>query len=232
MHAPHANSAWQRLGMRWRSRHFVAVSTNAREVSSLGIDTANMFGFSDWVGDRHSMDSAIGLSTMLAFARSASSTCWRGFALSTSISRRPGWGATSRCCWGCCRPGAGAFFGAQTAGVMPYSRYLKRFAAYPQQLTMESNGKRVTREGRPVDYETGAVYCGEPGTTGQRSSYQLIHEARMAGLIADHLAKADDPVAAAARLSRTTGVVEYGLLAPALVSEVARGERVDRITRP
>jgi glucose-6-phosphate isomerase len=157
-------------------RHFVAVSTNAEAVSSFGIDTENMFGFWDWVGGRYSLDSAIGLSTMLALGQQSFRDLLAGFhAIDEHFAR-----ASFRCnlpvLLGLLAIWYGDFFGAQTAGVMPYSEYLKRFPAYLQQLTMESNGKRVTREGRPVDYETGAVYWGEPGTNGQHSFYQLIHQ--------------------------------------------------------
>ena len=158
------------------ARHFVAVSTNAKAVSSFGIDTENMFGFWDWVGGRYSLDSAIGLSTMLAVGPQNFRDLLAGFhAIDEHFAR-----ASFRCnlpvLLGLLAIWYGNFFGAQTAGVMPYSEYLKRFPAYLQQLTMESNGKRVTREGQPVDYDTGAVYWGEPGTNGQHSFYQLIHQ--------------------------------------------------------
>ena len=158
------------------ARHFVAVSTNAHEVSSFGIDTANMFGFWDWVGGRYSMDSAIGLSTMLAVGPQRFEHLLAGFrAIDEHFETTP-FERNLPVLLGLLSIWYGNFFGAQTAGVMPYSEYLKRFPAYLQQLTMESNGKRVTREGRPVDYETGAVYWGEPGTNGQHSFYQLIHQ--------------------------------------------------------
>jgi glucose-6-phosphate isomerase len=158
------------------ARHFVAVSTNAAAVSNFGIDTENMFGFWDWVGGRYSLDSAIGLSTMLAVGPQSFGDLLAGFhAIDEHFAR-----ASFRCnlpvLLGLLSIWYGDFFGAQTAGVMPYSEYLKRFPAYLQQLTMESNGKRVTGEGVPVDYETGAVYWGEPGTNGQHSFYQLIHQ--------------------------------------------------------
>jgi glucose-6-phosphate isomerase len=158
------------------ARHFVAVSTNAHEVSSFGIDTANMFGFWDWVGGRYSMDSAIGLSTMLAVGPQRFEHLLAGLrAIDEHFETTP-FERNLPVLLGLLSIWYGSFFGAQTAGVMPYSEYLKRFPAYLQQLTMESNGKRVTREGRPVDYETGAVYWGEPGTNGQHSFYQLIHQ--------------------------------------------------------
>ena len=158
------------------ARHFVAVSTNAQAVTSFGIDTENMFGFWDWVGGRYSIGSAIGLSTMLAVGPQNFQDVLAGLhAIDEHFAR-----ASFRCnlpvLMGLLAIWYGNFFGAQTVGVMPYSAYLKRFPAYLQQLAMESNGKRVTREGRPVDYETGAVYWGEPGTNGQHSFYQLIHQ--------------------------------------------------------
>ena len=158
------------------ARHFVAVSTNAREVSSFGIDTANMFGFWDWVGGRYSMDSAIGLSTMLAIGPRRFEELLAGFRAVDEHFESTPFERNLPVLMGLLSVWYGDFLGAQTAGVMPYSHYLKRFPAYLQQLTMESNGKRVTREGRPVDYETGAVYWGEPGTNGQHSFYQLIHQ--------------------------------------------------------
>jgi glucose-6-phosphate isomerase len=152
------------------------VSTNAREVSSFGIDTANMFGFWDWVGGRYSMDSAIGLSTMLAVGPQRFEHLLAGFRAVDEHFETTPFERNLPLLLGLLAVWYGDFFGAQTAGVMPYSQYLKRFPAYLQQLTMESNGKRVTREGRAVDYETGAVYWGEPGTNGQHSFYQLIHQ--------------------------------------------------------
>ncbi len=158
------------------ARHFVAVSTNAHEVSSFGIDIANMFGFWDWVGGRYSMDSAIGLSTRLAVGSQHFEELLAGFrAIDEHFETTP-FEHNLPVLLGLLSIWYGNFFGAQTAGVMPYSEYLKRFPAYLQQLAMESNGKRVTREGQPVDYETGAVYWGEPGTNGQHSFYQLIHQ--------------------------------------------------------
>ena len=158
------------------AKHFAAVSTNADEVTKFGIDTANMFGFWDWVGGRYSMDSAIGLSTMLAVGPDAFRDLLAGFHAmdehfrTTPLERNLPALHGLLCVW------YGDFFSAQTVGVMPYSQYLKRFPAYLQQLTMESNGKHVTLDGRPVDYETGAVFWGEPGTNGQHSFYQLIHQ--------------------------------------------------------
>jgi glucose-6-phosphate isomerase len=158
------------------ARHFVAVSTNADAVSSFGIDTENMFGFWDWVGGRYSLDSAIGLSTMLAIGPENFRDLLAGLHAMDEHFARASFKCNLPVLLGLLAIWYGDFFGAQTAGVMPYSEYLKRFPAYLQQLTMESNGKRVTREGRPVDYETGAVYWGEPGTNGQHSFYQLIHQ--------------------------------------------------------
>src|SRR6059058_950997 len=158
------------------AKHFVAVSTNAEKVSEFGIDTANMFGFWDWVGGRYSMDSAIGLSTMLAIGPRRFEDLLAGFRAVDEHFETTPFERNLPVLLGLLSVWYGDFFGAQTAGVMPYSHYLKRFPAYLQQLTMESNGKRVTRDGRPVDYETGAVYWGEPGTNGQHSFYQLIHQ--------------------------------------------------------
>ena len=158
------------------AKHFVAVSTNAERVAEFGIDTANMFGFWDWVGGRYSMDSAIGLSTMLAIGPEHFSEMLAGFHEMDEHFRATPLAANLPVLMGLLAVWYGDFFGAQTAGVMPYEQYLKRFPAYLQQLTMESNGKRVTIEGTPVDYETGAVYWGEPGTNGQHSFYQLIHQ--------------------------------------------------------
>jgi glucose-6-phosphate isomerase len=158
------------------AKHFVAVSTNAERVAEFGIDTANMFGFWDWVGGRYSMDSAIGLSTMLAIGPERFSELLAGFHEMDEHFAATPLEANLPVLTGLLAVWYGDFFGAQTAGVMPYEQYLKRFPAYLQQLTMESNGKHVTIEGGPVDYETGAVYWGEPGTNGQHSFYQLIHQ--------------------------------------------------------
>jgi glucose-6-phosphate isomerase len=158
------------------AKHFVAVSTNAERVAAFGIDTANMFGFWDWVGGRYSMDSAIGLSTMVAIGPGNFAEMLAGFhAMDQHFATAP-LADNLPVLMGLLAVWYGDFFGAQTAGVMPYEQYLKRFPAYLQQLTMESNGKRVTLEGVEVDYETGAVYWGEPGTNGQHSFYQLIHQ--------------------------------------------------------
>jgi glucose-6-phosphate isomerase len=158
------------------ARHFVAVSTNADKVAAFGIDTANMFGFWDWVGGRYSMDSAIGLSTMIAVGPDHFGEMLAGFHEMDEHFRTTPLAANLPVIMGLLAVWYGDFFGAQTAGVMPYDQYLKRFPAYLQQLTMESNGKHVTIEGAPVDYDTGAVYWGEPGTNGQHSFYQLIHQ--------------------------------------------------------
>jgi glucose-6-phosphate isomerase len=158
------------------ARHFVAVSTNAAEVTKFGIDTANMFGFWDWVGGRYSMDSAIGLSTMLAIGPDGFRELLAGFhAMDEHFLTTP-FERNLPVLMGLLSVWYGDFFAAQTQGVMPYSQYLKRFPAYLQQLTMESNGKHVTLDGQAVDYQTGAVYWGEPGTNGQHSFYQLIHQ--------------------------------------------------------
>ena len=158
------------------AKHFVAVSTNAAEVTKFGIDTANMFGFWDWVGGRYSMDSAIGLSTMLAIGPARFGELLAGFHAMDEHFRETPFARNLPVLMGLLAIWYGDFFGAQTCGVMPYEQYLKRFPAYLQQLTMESNGKHVTLDGVEVDYETGAVYWGEPGTNGQHSFYQLIHQ--------------------------------------------------------
>ena len=158
------------------AKHFVAVSTNAEGVSEFGIDTDNMFGFWDWVGGRYSMDSAIGLSTMLAIGPARFGEMLAGFhAMDEHFLETPTEGNLPEL-MGLLAVWYGDFFGAQTVAVLPYDQYLHRFPAYLQQLTMESNGKHVTLDGRRVDYETGAVYWGEPGTNGQHSFYQLIHQ--------------------------------------------------------
>jgi glucose-6-phosphate isomerase len=158
------------------AKHFVAISTNAEKVAEFGIDTANMFVFWDWVGGRYSMDSAIGLSTMLAIGPERFREMLAGFHEMDEHFRTAPLERNLPVIMGMLAVWYGDFFGAQTAGVMPYDQYLKRFPAYLQQLTMESNGKHVTLEGKPVDYQTGAVYWGEPGTNGQHSFYQLIHQ--------------------------------------------------------
>ena len=158
------------------AKHFVAVSTNAEGVAEFGIDTDNMFGFWDWVGGRYSMDSAIGLSTMVAIGPEGFREMLAGFhAMDEHFLEAPT-GENLPALMGLLAVWYGDFFGAQTVAVLPYEQYLKRFPAYLQQLTMESNGKHVTLEGERVDYETGAVYWGEPGTNGQHSFYQLIHQ--------------------------------------------------------
>jgi glucose-6-phosphate isomerase len=158
------------------ANHFVAVSTNAERVSEFGIDTANMFGFWDWVGGRYSMDSAIGLSTMIALGPDQFDEMLAGFHALDEHFRTAPPRENLPVLMGLLAFWYRDFFGAQTVGVMPYEQYLKRFPAYLQQLTMESNGKHVTLAGRHVDYDTGAIYWGEPGTNGQHSFYQLIHQ--------------------------------------------------------
>ncbi|MGC9261801.1 MAG: glucose-6-phosphate isomerase, partial [Phycisphaerae bacterium] len=158
------------------AKHFVAVSTNAKEVAAFGIDTANMFGFWDWVGGRYSMDSAIGLSTMLAVGPDNFTRLLAGFrAMDTHFHTAP-LERNMPVIMGLLAVWYNNFFGAQTVAVLPYDQYLKRFPAYLQQLTMESNGKSVTLSGDRVDYETGPIFWGEPGTNGQHSFYQLIHQ--------------------------------------------------------
>jgi len=158
------------------ARHFVAVSTNAEKVAAFGIDTANMFGFWDWVGGRYSMDSAIGLSTMIAIGPDNFGELLAGFHAMDEHFRTTPLAQNLPVLLGLLCVWYGDFFDAQTVGVMPYDQYLKRFPAYLQQLTMESNGKHVTLAGQQVDYPTGAVFWGEPGTNGQHSFYQLIHQ--------------------------------------------------------
>jgi glucose-6-phosphate isomerase len=158
------------------ARHFVAVSTNAEKVAEFGIDTANMFEFWDWVGGRYSMDSAIGLSTMLAIGPEHFRAMLEGFHAIDEHFRTAPLRRNLPVLMGLLGVWYNDFFGAQTVAVLPYDQYLKRFPAYLQQLTMESNGKHVTIEGTPVDYQTGAIYWGEPGTNGQHSFYQLIHQ--------------------------------------------------------
>jgi glucose-6-phosphate isomerase len=158
------------------AKHFVAVSTNAEGVRAFGIDTRNMFGFWDWVGGRYSMDSAIGLSTMLAIGPTHFAELLAGFHAIDEHFRTAPFAENLPVLMGLLAVWYRDFFGAQTVGVMPYEQYLKRFPAYLQQLTMESNGKHVTLTGERVEADTGAVYWGEPGTNGQHSFYQLIHQ--------------------------------------------------------
>ena len=176
----HSARAWSLAGLggdeKSVAKHFVAVSTNAAEVSKFGIDTANMFGFWDWVGGRYSMDSAIGLSTMLAVGPENFRAMLSGFHEMDEHFRTAPFDQNLPVLMGLIGLWYSDFFGAQTVGVMPYEQYLKRFPAYLQQLTMESNGKYVTSDGTEVTYATGPIYWGEPGTNGQHSFYQLIHQ--------------------------------------------------------
>jgi glucose-6-phosphate isomerase len=158
------------------AKHFVAVSTNAEEVSKFGIDTANMFEFWDWVGGRYSMDAAIGLSIMVAVGPENFRSMLAGFHAMDEHFRTTPFERNLPVLMGLLTVWYDDFFDAQTVGVMPYEQYLKRFPAYLQQLTMESNGKHVTLDGQRVDYQTGPIYWGEPGTNGQHSFYQLIHQ--------------------------------------------------------
>jgi glucose-6-phosphate isomerase len=158
------------------AKHFVALSTNGAEVSKFGIDTANMFGFWDWVGGRYSMDSAIGLSTMLAIGSENFRALLAGFHAMDEHFRHSPFERNLPVLLGLLAVWYNDFFNAQTVAILPYDQYLKRFPAYLQQLTMESNGKHVDLEGKTVDYETGQIYWGEPGTNGQHSFYQLIHQ--------------------------------------------------------
>jgi glucose-6-phosphate isomerase len=158
------------------AKHFVAVSTNGAEVSKFGIDTANMFGFWDWVGGRYSMDSAIGLSSMVAIGADNFRAMLDGFHQMDEHFRTTPFESNLPVLMGLLAVWYNNFFGAQTVAVLPYEQYLKRFPAYLQQLTMESNGKRVTLDGKVVARDTGPIYWGEPGTNGQHSFYQLIHQ--------------------------------------------------------
>jgi glucose-6-phosphate isomerase len=158
------------------AKHFVAVSTNAAEVAKFGIDTGNMFGFWDWVGGRYSMDSAIGLSTMLAVGPEHFRAMLAGFRAMDEHFHSAPFERNLPVLMGLLAVWNSNFFGAHTVAVLPYEQYLKRFPAYLQQLAMESNGKQVTLDGKRVDYQTGPIYWGEPGTNGQHSFYQLIHQ--------------------------------------------------------
>ena len=178
------------------ARHFVAVSTNAAEVSAFGIDTANMFGFWDWVGGRYSMDSAIGLSTMLAIGPEAFTELLAGFHAMDTHFRTAPFARNLPVLHGLLAVWNTTFLGSHTIAVLPYDQYLKRFPAYLQQLTMESNGKRVTLDGRVIDdYQTSPIFWGEPGTNGQHSFYQLIHQGTRT-IPCDFLgfARSDNPV--------------------------------------
>ena len=158
------------------AKHFVAVSTNSAKVTEFGIDTANMFGFWDWVGGRYSMDSAIGLSTMIAIGPDQFTAMLSGFHAMDEHFRTAPFEQNLPVIMGLLVVWYSDFFKAQTIAVLPYEQYLKRLPAYLQQLTMESNGKHVTLSGAEVSYQTGAIYWGEPGTNGQHSFYQLIHQ--------------------------------------------------------
>jgi glucose-6-phosphate isomerase len=176
----HTARAWSLTGFggdeKSVAKHFVAVSTNATEVAKFGIDTANMFGFWDWVGGRYSMDSAIGLSTMVAIGPENFRAMLGGFHQMDEHFRTAPFAQNLPVLMGLLSIWYNDFFGAQTVAVLPYEQYLKRFPAYLQQLTMESNGKHVTSAGTEVTYATGPIYWGEPGTNGQHSFYQLIHQ--------------------------------------------------------
>lgn len=176
----HAARAWALMGLgndpNAVAKHFVAVSTNASKVEEFGIDTANMFGFWDWVGGRYSMDSAIGLSTMLAIGPDNFRSMLAGFHAMDEHFRTTPFERNMPVLMGLLSIWYNDFFGAQTVAVLPYEQYLKRFPAYLQQLTMESNGKHVRIDGTKVNYDTGPIYWGEPGTNGQHSFYQLIHQ--------------------------------------------------------
>jgi glucose-6-phosphate isomerase len=176
----HTARAWSLRGLggdeKSVARHFVAVSTNAAEVAKFGIDTANMFGFWDWVGGRYSMDSAIGLSTMIAIGPDNFHALLDGFREMDEHFQTAPFGRNLPVLMGLLYIWNNNFLGAETVAVLPYEQYLKRFPAYLQQLTMESNGKHVTLEGKEVAYQTSPIYWGEPGTNGQHSFYQMIHQ--------------------------------------------------------
>ncbi len=176
----HTARAWSLAGLggdeRSVAKHFVAVSTNAAEVAKFGIDTANMFGFWDWVGGRYSMDSAIGLSTIVAIGADNFRAMLDGFHQMDEHFRTAPFEGNLPVIMGLLSVWYNDFFGAQTVAVLPYEQYLKRFPAYLQQLTMESNGKHITLDGKTVARDTGPIYWGEPGTNGQHSFYQLIHQ--------------------------------------------------------
>jgi len=176
----HTARAWSLAGLGGNeksvAKHFVAVSTNTSEVAKFGIDTANMFEFWDWVGGRYSMSSAIGLSTMVAIGPDNFRAMLRGLHQMDEHFRTAPFEQNLPVLMGLLGVWYSDFFGAQTVAVLPYEQYLKRFPAYLQQLTMESNGKHVTLEGKNVDHETAPIYWGEPGTNGQHSFYQLIHQ--------------------------------------------------------
>jgi glucose-6-phosphate isomerase len=176
----HTARAWLLAGLggdeKAIAKHFVAVSTNAKEVTKFGIDTANMFEFWDWVGGRYSMESAIGLSTMIAIGPENFRAMLDGFHQMDVHFRTAPFESNLPVLLGLLAIWYNDFFGAQTVAILPYEQYLKRFPAYLQQLTMESNGKHVTLDGKTVNYDTGQIYWGEPGTNGQHSFYQLIHQ--------------------------------------------------------
>ena len=176
----HTARAWSLSGLNGDetsvAKHFVAVSTNAKEVAEFGIDTANMFEFWDWVGGRYSMDSAIGLSTMIAIGPDNFRSMLDGFHQMDEHFRQTPLDRNLPVLMGLLTVWYADFFGSQTVAILPYEQYLKRFPAYLQQLTMESNGKHVTLDGTPVAHDTSPVYWGEPGTNGQHSFYQLIHQ--------------------------------------------------------
>jgi glucose-6-phosphate isomerase len=176
------------------ARHFVAVSTNAAKVAEFGIDTANMFGFWDWVGGRYSMDSAIGLSTMLAIGPDHFRAMLGGFHAMDEHFRQAPFERNLPVLMGLLALWNNNFLGANTVAVLPYEQYLKRFPAYLQQLTMESNGKHVTQGGERVTWDTGPIYWGEPGTNGQHSFYQLIHQGTCLIPCDSAFAKASNPL--------------------------------------
>jgi glucose-6-phosphate isomerase len=208
-------------------RHFVAVSTNAEEVRRFGIDPAQMFGFWDWVGGRYSMDSAIGLSTMIAIGPQAFREMLAGFHAMDEHFRTTPFERNLPVLHGLLAVWYGDFFAAQTLAVLPYAEYLKRFPAYLQQLAMESNGKHVTLDGRPVDYQTGAIVWGEPGTNGQHSFYQLLHQGTVL-VPADIIAFLRPPIALGDHhdLLMANAIAQAEALAFGKTAEELRRERV------
>jgi glucose-6-phosphate isomerase len=209
------------------ARHFVAVSSNTEEVARFGIDPENMFGFWDWVGGRYSLGSAIGLSTMLAVGPDAFAELLAGFHAVDEHFRETPLERNVPVLMGLLATWYGGFFGAQTYGVMPYSRYLARFPAYLQQLAMESNGKSVTLGGRRVDYDTSAVYWGEPGTNGQHSFFQLLHQGtRLVPVDLVGFVQALDPVGDHQDLLMSNVIAQAEALAFGKTEEEVRAEGV------
>lgn len=222
-----AARAWivDALGEQAVERHFVAVSTNAERVAEFGIDTANMFGFWDWVGGRYSMDSAIGLSTMIAVGPEGFAQMLAGFHAMDEHFRTAPPESNVPLLLGLIAVWNRDFLGIQTTAVLPYAQYLARFPAYLQQLTMESNGKSVRLDGTPVDYDTGAIYWGEPGTNGQHSFYQLLHQGTSV-VAADIVlfAQSLDPVADQQDMLASNALAQAAVLAFGRTAEQVRAD--------